>query len=55
MWKVHCSNGYFEFGNELERVFGRTVDLLARERVEVDENPIFRRSVLNDARAVYAA
>lgn len=39
---------------ELERIFGRSVDLLEREGVERMGNPYLRRSILDSARVVYA-
>lgn len=46
---------FFGFANELEELLGRRVDLLTRPRVERDDNPIFRRSVLSVAEVLYAA
>ena len=46
---------FFALADELERLYGWHVDLLTRARVERDENPLFKRSVLGAAEAVYAA
>lgn len=46
---------FFGFANELEAVFGTTVDLLTRRVVEGDPNPYFREGVLADVEALYAA
>jgi uncharacterized protein len=39
---------------ELQQVFGRPVDLLARSSVERSENWIRRRRILESARTIYA-
>ncbi|HZW47421.1 MAG TPA: hypothetical protein VFF61_07845, partial [Microvirga sp.] len=46
---------FFAFADELEDLFERRVVLLTRPRVERDDNPIFRRSVLAGAKALYVA
>lgn len=46
---------FFGLANDLEALFGTTVDLLTRRAVETDRNPYFRESVLADVEAVYAA
>ena len=46
---------FFGLANDLEALLGRRVDLLTRPRVERDDNPIFRRSVLAGAEALYVA
>ena len=46
---------FVTFAEELEAIFGRSVDLLIRETVESDENPIRRRSILSATEALYAA
>jgi uncharacterized protein len=46
---------FVTFADELEEVFGRKVDLLIRETVEADENPIRRRSILSTIEPLYAA
>ena len=46
---------FVNFAEEPGAIFGRSVDLLIRERVESDENPIRRRSILSATEALYAA
>ncbi len=46
---------FVTFADELEAVFGHKVDLLIRETVEADENPIRRRSILSAIEPLYAA
>ena len=41
--------------DELVDLFGHPVDLLVRETVEHDENPIRRRSILDRTETIYAA
>lgn len=41
--------------NELETIFGRTVDLLSRRGVESSRNPIRKNAILNSAELLYAA
>jgi uncharacterized protein len=41
--------------DELEAIFGRPVDLLEREAVEVNHNWIRREAILQSARPVYRA
>ena len=48
-------SAFVNFAKELEAVFGRSVNLLIRETVESDENPIRRRSILGATEALYAA
>lgn len=40
--------------NELEVIFGRPVDLLDKEAVQLSPNYIRRRTILNSAKVVYA-
>jgi predicted nucleotidyltransferase len=46
---------FFTFADELESLFGHPVDLLVRDTVEQDDNPIRRRSMLRTIEPVYAA
>jgi predicted nucleotidyltransferase len=46
---------FVTFCEELEMLFGREVDVLTRECVEHDENPIRRRSILSQVEDIYAA
>jgi len=46
---------FFAFADELEKVFNCSVDLLTRQRVERDDNPYFRSSVLSRVEHLYAA
>jgi hypothetical protein len=41
--------------DELQRIFGRRVDIAGRRAVERSRNPFRRRSILNNARVVYEA
>ena len=45
----------FYMKEELERLFGRTVDLVNREALEQSRNWIRRRAILESAEIVYAA
>ncbi|MEK7412267.1 MAG: nucleotidyltransferase domain-containing protein, partial [Planctomycetota bacterium] len=47
--------GFVTMAEELEQLFGRHVDLLVRDTVERDENPIRRQSILNRTESLYAA
>ncbi len=47
--------GFVTFAEELEAIFGRPVDLLVRDTVERDENPIRRSSILSTIEPLYAA
>ncbi len=46
---------FFGMADELETILGRKVDLLTRPRVERDDNPYFKQSVLSVAEPLYAA
>ena len=46
---------FFGLADELEKLLGHPVDLLTRPRVERDENPYFKQSVLSVAEPLYAA
>jgi predicted nucleotidyltransferase len=46
---------FFALHDELEAILGSKVDLLTRRSVELDPNPIRRRSILESARDLYAA
>jgi hypothetical protein len=43
-----------QMGDELEAIFGRSVDLLTRQAVEKSENYIRRREILRTAQVIYA-
>jgi predicted nucleotidyltransferase len=46
---------FVTLAEELEAVFARPVDLLVRDTVERDENPIRQRSILDKSEELYAA
>ena len=46
---------FVTLAEELEAVFDRPVDLLVRDTVERDDNPIRRRSILSHVEALYGA
>lgn len=46
---------FVTLADELEAVFGRHVDLITRDTVERDENPIRKRSILSRTESLYAA
>jgi uncharacterized protein len=41
--------------NELKEIFGREVDLVERRAIEKSENYIRRKSILGNAKVIYAA
>jgi hypothetical protein len=43
-----------KMGDELEKIFGRKVDILTRKSVEQSENYIRRHEILSSAQVVYA-
>jgi uncharacterized protein len=45
---------FFAMQEELEEILGCPVDLLTRRSVELSDNPIRQRSILESAREVYA-
>ena len=47
--------GFADLKDALEALFGRRVDLVDRPAIEKSRNPIRRRSILGDARLVFAA
>jgi hypothetical protein len=47
--------GYGEMTEELERIFGRAVDLHERPALEQSRNYIIRRNVLGSLQVIYAA
>ncbi len=47
--------GFVTFAEALEGIFARPVDLLVRDTVDRDENPIRRRGILSQVEEVYAA
>jgi predicted nucleotidyltransferase len=46
---------FVTFCDELEELFGREVDVLTRDTVERDENPIRKQSILRCTEPLYAA
>jgi len=40
---------------ELERIFGRNVDLVSKRAIERSQNPIRRQNILESAQIIYAA
>jgi predicted nucleotidyltransferase len=51
---IHPGLDFFAMQDELEQLLGCKVDLLTRRSVELSDNPIRRRSILESAREVYA-
>ena len=45
---------FFGLADELEALLGHRVDLLTRPRVERDQNPYFKQSVMSVAEPLYA-
>jgi predicted nucleotidyltransferase len=52
---VHLGWDFFDLHKEIEDVLGCEVDLLTRRSVELDENAIRRRSILESTREIYTA
>jgi len=46
---------FVSLAEDLEALFGRHVDLLTRECVESDQNPVRKRSILSRTEDLYAA
>lgn len=46
---------HVDMEDELQQIFGRSVDLVSKKAVERSENPFRRKSILDSARVVYAA
>jgi hypothetical protein len=46
---------HFTMEEELSRLFGREVDLISIRALEENQNPIYRREILDSARQIYAA
>lgn len=46
---------FLDLKDAFEALLGRSVDLVERQAVEASRNPIRRRLILGEARAVYAA
>ncbi len=51
----HDFASFADFGQALETLFGRKVDLVERPAVEASRNPIRRRRILAEAEALFAA
>jgi predicted nucleotidyltransferase len=51
---IHPGLDFLAMQDELEQLLGCKVDLLTRRSVELSDNPIRRRSILESAREVYA-
>ena len=47
--------GFVTMAEELEALFGRSVDLLVRDTVDRDENLLRRQSILSRTKSLYAA
>jgi len=47
--------GFVHVADELERIFGRKVDLLTFKGVEMSRNPIRRKAILDTAQVYYVA
>src|SRR3989304_9967146 len=45
---------HYRMEDELVELLGREVDLISKEAVEENPNPIFRRGILTSAREIYA-
>jgi len=52
---VHIGWDFFDLHKEIETLLGCPVDLLTRRSVELDENSIRRRSILESTSDVFAA
>jgi len=46
---------HFTMEEQLSRLFGREVDLVSIRALEENQNPIYRRKILDSARQIYAA
>ena len=46
---------HFTMEEELSHMFGREVDLISIKALEENQNPIYRREILDSARQIYAA
>ena len=46
---------HFIIEEELSHLFGREVDLISIKALEENQNPIYRRQILDSARQIYAA
>lgn len=46
---------HVDMQDELERIFGRPVDLVSKKGVELSDNRFRRKAILDSARVVYAA
>jgi hypothetical protein len=46
---------HYRMEGELVELLGREVDLVSKEAIEENANPIFRREILGSAREIYAA
>jgi len=46
---------HFTMEEELSQLFGREVDLISIKALEENQNPIYRRQILDSARQIYAA
>ena len=46
---------HYRMEDELVKLLGREVDLVSKEAIEENPNPIFRRQILGSAREIYAA
>jgi predicted nucleotidyltransferase len=46
---------HFTMEEELSHLFGREVDLISIKALEENQNPIYRREILDSARQIYAA
>ena len=46
---------HYRMENELVELLGREVDLVSKEAIQENANPIFRRQILDSAKEIYAA
>lgn len=46
---------HYRMEDELVELLGREVDLVSKEAIQENPNPIFRREILGLAREIYAA
>jgi predicted nucleotidyltransferase len=46
---------HYSMEDELVKLLGREVDLVSKEAIEENANPIFKREILSSAREIYAA
>jgi uncharacterized protein len=45
--------GFLDMKDELEKIFGRSVDLVTRKAIEKSDNPYRKQAILGTARLIY--